>query len=106
VVQEGLFAIGEQKTFSGRISSTISGIDPEMVHLHMIYYKVVDTSGVDYLAYAFDQVIFERFLDRIEKRDFFVYNEISVIGRSLRSGINRESRERSSHSADPVDVFF
>lgn len=50
----------------------------------MIYHEVIYAFGVDYPAYIFDQVIFEGLLDRIEKRDFFIYYEIGVISRPSR----------------------
>ena len=87
MVHEGLFAHWGADHLLGPTSSTMSGSAARMVHFHVIYYKVVDQLGVDHLAYALDEVIFERFLDRIEERDFFVYYQVGVISSSLRSGV-------------------
>ena len=77
-----------------------------MVHFHVIHYQVVDLPGVDYLAYALDEVIFERLLDRIEKRDFFVYCQVGVISGPIRSGVTVKVANVPVQGANPIKRPF
>ena len=70
---------GEQTTFSGPTRLHNVRHTAGMVHLDVIYHKIVDPPGVDYPAYVLDQIFFEGLLDSIEERDFFVDHKIGVI---------------------------